>query len=58
MRANERRLECYRAVLEDWAAAWPDVQREIQGLPLASAHEIVVARADGLLPFLPRSPAS
>ena len=50
MRANEERLGRYREAYRAWAAAWPDVQRAIHGLPLPEAHEIVLARADGVLP--------
>lgn len=50
MRADEARLDRYRAAAGAWAEAWPSVSREIAGLPLPDAHRIVVARADGVLP--------
>jgi hypothetical protein len=53
MRANEERLARYLRAAEAWAAAWPGVQREIDGLPLPAAHEIVTARAERSLPFSP-----
>jgi len=53
MRANEERLARYQAAAEAWAALWPDVLREIEGLPLLSAHQVVTARAEGVLPFEP-----
>lgn len=58
MRANEERLDCYRAAAAAWAASWPEVQREIGARPLAEAHAIVCRRAEGVLPFAPpeRSP--
>ncbi|MBI5154466.1 hypothetical protein HZA57_04440, partial [Candidatus Poribacteria bacterium] len=51
IRENERRLERYNAASETWKAAWPEVSRAIEGLPLAVAHERVVRAAAGLLPF-------
>lgn len=51
--ANERRLESYRRATMGWAAFWSSVQTAIEGLPLAEAHRIVVARADGVLPTGP-----
>jgi hypothetical protein len=53
MRADEARLARYRAAAEAWAAAWPDVSRQIAGLPLPHAHRLVVARAEDLLPHAP-----
>lgn len=50
MRADEARLDRYRAAAETWAALWPAVSREIAGLPLFEAHRVVVARAEGVLP--------
>ncbi len=51
--ANERRIEGYLEAATAWQAAWPDVQREVEGLPLPKAHELIVARALGTLPFGP-----
>jgi hypothetical protein len=53
MRSNEKRLARYRQAAERWAAAWPVLDREVAGRPLAEAHEIIVARALELLPFEP-----
>jgi hypothetical protein len=39
-----------RAVAGAWAAAWPDLSRQVAGLPLLDAHRVIVARAEGLLP--------
>jgi hypothetical protein len=53
MRANEERLARYQTAAEAWAALWPGVQRQIEGLPLSEAHRQVIARAEGVLPFAP-----
>jgi len=53
MRINEERLAGYRTAAAAWSALWPDVLREIDGLPLPQAHAVVVARAEGVLPFAP-----
>jgi hypothetical protein len=51
MHANEKRLAAYMAAAEPWAVTWREVEREITELPLNEAHSIVVARAEGVLPF-------
>jgi hypothetical protein len=51
MRANEERLERYQDAAARWAAIWPEVQRQIEGLPLAVAHRVVTSQAEGVLPF-------
>ncbi|MFL6234377.1 MAG: hypothetical protein ACJ76N_14690 [Thermoanaerobaculia bacterium] len=51
--ANEERLARYLAASEDWAKVWPDVQRQIEGLPLPDAHRLMVSHAEGVLPFEP-----
>lgn len=53
MRTNEERLAAYRAAGRAWSTLWPEVAGEISGLPLAQAHRIVVARAEGVLPLAP-----
>ena len=50
MARNEERLERYDRAALEWAAAWPAVAREIEGLPLPQAHARVLAAADGCLP--------
>ena len=50
MRADEARLERYRDAAARWAAIWPGVSRQIEGLGLHDAHRVIVARADGVLP--------
>jgi len=51
--ANELRLRSYLDAAAAWTALWPDVSREIAGLPLRQAHAIVVRRANGILPVRP-----
>jgi hypothetical protein len=53
MRADEERLASYRAAAGDWGAAWSDLSRQVAGLPLLDAHRLIVARAEGLLPYVP-----
>lgn len=53
IRADEERLSKYALASEAWAALWPRVQREIEGLSLPEAHALVVSRAAGVLPFVP-----
>jgi hypothetical protein len=50
MRADEARLDRYRAAAAAWTQVWPGVAREIAELPLPEAHRIVVERAAGVLP--------
>lgn len=53
MRANQERLARYQAAAEAWAGVWPEVQRQSEGLPLLDTHRLVIARAEGILPFEP-----
>jgi hypothetical protein len=50
MHANEERLGRYLAAAERWAANWPGVAREMEGLPLAAAHRVMSGHALNLLP--------
>ena len=50
MRRNESRLAAYADAASRWYSSWPSVAEEISGLPLIEAHELVVSRADGVLP--------
>jgi hypothetical protein len=52
--ANEERLAAYMTASEHWAARWPEVQAEINGLPLREAHAALVAMAEGVLPVAVR----
>lgn len=56
MRINEERLARYMSAAQGWAEIWPDVQRQIAGLPLPEAHRQMTARAEGVLPFRPAEP--
>lgn len=49
--ANEARLQAYSRAAGNWAALWPQVEAEIASLSLPDAHRIIVARAEGCLPF-------
>ena len=53
MRANEERLIRYQVAAEGWAAGWPALLRQIEGLPLLEAHRVVTSAAAGTLPFAP-----
>ena len=53
MRLNEERLERYVQAASAWGAEWPRLAKELAGLPLAVAHEMMVARAVELLPVEP-----
>jgi hypothetical protein len=53
IRANEERLTRYQAAAEAWAARWPGVRRDIEGLSLPDAHRLLTSRAEGILPFAP-----
>lgn len=53
IRKNEDRLDRYLGAAARWGAEWPRVSKEIAGLRLTEAHEIMVAKASGLLPSAP-----
>jgi hypothetical protein len=53
MRADEARLARYAAAADAWAAAWPELSREVAGLALPDAHRLIVRQAEHLLPFAP-----
>lgn len=53
IRANEKRLLGYREAIQAWSEIWPEVAAEIAERPLMEAHAIVVARAEGVLPWTP-----
>jgi hypothetical protein len=50
MRLNEDRLDRYREAAQGWGAGWPRLSKELEGRPLAEAHEMMVARAVERLP--------
>jgi hypothetical protein len=49
IRANEERLAKYMEASGPWAAAWPDLSRQMQELNLPEAHELMVRSAEALL---------
>ncbi len=51
MHTNEERLAKYRRATRQWVAQWPAVRQQIEKLPLLQAHKVVVANAEGVLPF-------
>ncbi len=51
IRANEERLARYLEAARPWAAAWPALSRQMDGLALSEAHELMVRQAETLLPF-------
>jgi len=51
IRANEERLALYMEAARPWAAAWPALARQMDGLVLPKAHQLMVRRAEALLPF-------
>ncbi|MCX6579391.1 MAG: hypothetical protein NT166_04345 [Candidatus Aminicenantes bacterium] len=51
--ANENRLALYLKAAEKWSELWPSVEKEISGKPLFEAHQQMVKRAEGVLPFFP-----
>lgn len=53
MHLNEERLARYVEAAKGWSALWPSVREEIAHLPLLEAHDILLRRADGVLPFAP-----
>jgi hypothetical protein len=52
MRANEERLTKYMEAAKPWAAVWPVLSRQMDGLALPEAHRLMVQQAEGLLPFV------
>ncbi len=52
--ANEERLKSYMEAAEKWTAVWRrEVASAIADMPLEEAHSVVVAVAEGVLPFGP-----
>ncbi len=51
IRANEERLYRYMEAAKPWAAAWPALSRQMDGLALSEAHRLMVRQAETLLPF-------
>jgi len=53
IRNNEDRLDRYLAAAARWGEEWPRLSKEIAGLPLMAAHEVMAARAAAHLPAEP-----
>jgi hypothetical protein len=53
MRINENRLSLYLKASEKWMAMWQSVEKEISDKSLFEAHQIIIQRAEGVLPFSP-----
>jgi hypothetical protein len=51
--ANENRLALYLKAADKWTALWSSLEKEISGKPLLEAHQRVIQRAEGVLPFFP-----
>jgi hypothetical protein len=51
MHANEKRLEKYQLSAQQWAAAWPGMEKNLAGKPLLQAHATLIKQAQGSLPF-------
>lgn len=56
MHANEKRLELYMYASQKWLEAWPHIKQEIKGFSLLKAHEVIVEKAQEILPFYPEGP--
>jgi len=52
IRANEERLAKYMEAAKPWAAVWPVLSRQMEGLALSEAHQLMVQQAQTLLPFV------
>lgn len=50
MRANERRLDGYRAAAREWIRDWPTIEKQAAGLRLEDAHALMVRHAERVLP--------
>jgi hypothetical protein len=50
MRSNQQLIAKFRAAAETWAARWPALVRQLEGLPLREAHNRLVQAAAGVIP--------
>jgi len=48
---NEKRLRAYMTAAEAWAGMWPEVAETMKGQSFPEAHETMVSRAEGILPY-------
>lgn len=51
--ANEVRLAKYIRASERWSTIWPDLETRMRGCSLLEAHELMIAGAEGVLPYDP-----
>lgn len=51
--ANEARLAKYIRASERWSTIWPDLETRMRACSLPEAHELMLAVAEGVLPFEP-----
>lgn len=51
MRLNEERLNRYMKAAQPWADNWPTTQKAMRGSSLEEAHNLMVNRAQNILPF-------
>ena len=54
IKRDAARIAAYEQASLPWRGQWPEIRREIEGLPLGEAHRIVLAKAG---PCLPRNPS-
>lgn len=52
---NERRLLVYQQAAQAWQVHWPSFLPQLEHLPLEQAHDLLVQRASGVLPYNPHS---
>ncbi len=50
---NEDRLARYLSAATKWKEEWKQITRDTDSMSLLDAHQIIVTRADGILPFQP-----
>ncbi len=50
IRKNEERLMTYLTAAQPWQAGWPELVRQLRTLPLIEAHNLMVERAENVLP--------
>ncbi len=51
MKANEERLQNYMQAASIWRKEWRTVKKEVDGCPLAKAHQHICKKAEDLLPM-------
>jgi hypothetical protein len=51
IRKNENRLKQYLQASREWQAYWPELNAEIERMPLVEAHPVIVEHATMYLPY-------